>query len=82
MKKALISPNEKVFGLDTGVELGERVADTAAQDFPIAPPLFWVDCADDIVAGLFYYNPANGEILPIPMPPEPAQPVVVGAQNL
>ena len=82
MKKALISPNEKVFDPNTGAELGERVAEVAQADFPIAPPLFWVDCADDVVAGFFYYNPSNGEILPTPQPPEAAQPVVVGAQTL
>jgi hypothetical protein len=82
MKKALISPNEKVFDPNTNVELGERVAEVAQADFAIALPLFWVDCADDVVADLFYYDPSSGNILPIPMPPEPAQPVSSGAQTL
>lgn len=82
MKKALISPDQKVFNPNTGAELGERVAEVAQSDFPIAPPLFWVDCADDVIADLFYYNPTNGEILPTPQPPETSQPVVEGAQSL
>lgn len=82
MKKALISPNEKVFDPNTGVELGTRVAEVAQFDFPIAPPLFWVDCADDVAADLFYYNPTDGKIFITPQPPETLQPVVEGAQSL
>lgn len=68
MKKALISPNEKVFNTD-GVEIGERVADTATQEFPIAPPLFWVDCADDVEADVYYYDTSTQEIKLTPVPP-------------
>lgn len=83
MKKALISPNEKVFNSD-GVEIGKRVAETVAQDFPIAPPLFWVDCADDVEADVYYYDPATQEIKLTPVPPvvdSVQQPSVQGATN-
>ena len=60
--KALISPNEKV-QLPDGIE-GERVAWVCAEEYPSAPPLFWVDCADDVLPDLFYYN--GTEILPVP----------------
>jgi hypothetical protein len=47
--KALISPMEPR-------ESGFRVAEVSAQDFPVADPLFWVDCSDDIVADEFWYK--------------------------
>ena len=33
-----------------------RVAQVTSTPFDVAPPLFWVDCADDIVADQFYYD--------------------------
>jgi hypothetical protein len=62
--KALIASNEKVYLLDNSV--GERVAQVEPDDkiFPVANPLFWMDCADNVVADQFYYN--GTEILPIP----------------
>jgi hypothetical protein len=48
--KALISPNEPV-------ETGYRVAQIDEVGFEVAPPLFWVDCADDIAADVYWYNP-------------------------
>lgn len=62
MRNALISPNEKVYDAD-GNLLGDRVAEVSENSFPIAPPLFWVECADDVVADQFYY--ANGAIIKI-----------------
>ena len=41
--KALISPMEPR-------ETGYRVAEVCTQSFEVAQPLFWVDCADDVVA--------------------------------
>lgn len=65
---ALISPNEKVY--DTkGNLLGDRVAEVEPTTFPVANPLFWVACANDVVADQFYWS--NGEILPAPPPPPP-----------
>jgi hypothetical protein len=63
--KALISPNEPR-------ETGYRVAEVAAQTFEVAQSLFWVDCADDVVADQFWYDPVDQTIKPIPEPePEP-----------
>lgn len=67
-----------------------RVAQVQADSFEVAPPLFWTDCANDVVADEWYYQESTGDILPIPAPapiPEtvPAaenQPVVSGAQTL
>jgi hypothetical protein len=83
MKQALISPNEK---LDIDVP-GKpvRVAQVDEQTFPVAQPLFWRVCQDDVVADLWYCNLENNDILEVPVPPpppEPVQPTVDGAQTL
>lgn len=63
--KALISPNEHV-------ETGYRVADVSANQFDVAQPLFWVDCAEDVVADQFWYDPSDQTIKAVPVPePEP-----------
>ena len=80
MKDALISPNETV-------QTGYRVADTAESPFEVAPPLFWVECADEITTDVYWYDPTNGsfKLTPIPEPeslPQQAQPISQGAQTL
>jgi hypothetical protein len=66
--KALISPSEPR-------ESGYRVAEVEPDDFPVAQPLFWVDCAADVVADQFWYDPETQTIKPVPQPePEPEQP--------
>lgn len=65
MRNALISPNEKVYNAEGNI-LGDRVAEVSSNPFPVAPPLFWVECADDVVADQFYYS--DGVIYPIPQP--------------
>jgi hypothetical protein len=78
MKYALISPDEPR-------EAGYRVADVVATSFEIAPPLFWVECADDVVADVYWYDPNTQQIALIPVP-EPdltiVQPISQGAQTL
>jgi len=66
--KALISPNEPR-------ENGYRVAEVEPDDkvFEVAQPLFWVDCDENVVANLFWYDPKTETIKPIPQP-EPEQP--------
>ena len=67
-----------------------RVAQVQENSFEVAPPLFWTDCANDVVADEWYYQTSTGDILPIPapppMPPAPPatgeQPTVGGAQTL
>lgn len=68
MKQALISPNETTYSYD-GTPLGQRIAQVNNLTFDVAPPLFWVECADDVVADQFYY--ADGIILPVPVPAPP-----------
>jgi hypothetical protein len=94
MKYALISPKETVSYVSgwtgirpqqpivTTIANAERVAETATEFFEVAPPLFWVDCADDIVADEWYYNGVTQQFSVIP-PDEPQpQPVSQGAQTL
>lgn len=69
--KGLISPNEIVYLPDGNT--GERVAQVSSSDFPVANPLFWTDCADDVVADQFYWD--GTQILPIPAPPLIPEPV-------
>ena len=77
MKKALISPNEPR-------ETGFRVAEVCEQPFDIALPLFWVDCADDVVTDQFWFDPSDQTIKAFPMstPESFEQPIRQGAQTL
>jgi hypothetical protein len=61
MKKALISPNEPV-------QTGYRIAQVEAVEsvFPVANPLFWTDCEDNVVADQFWFNPSDSTIVEIP----------------
>jgi hypothetical protein len=65
--KALISPNE---ARETGYRVAQVEAD--AKIFEVAQPLLWVDCADDVVADQFWYDPETHAIKPIPQS-EPEQ---------
>ena len=71
MKKALISPLELVYDYK-GNLIGERVAQVVndGQTFPVADPLYWKDCADDVVADQWYFQTTTDEILPLPKQPE------------
>lgn len=68
--KALISPNEIVVSYDETV-LGQRVAQTTETEFPVAEPLFWIDCPDDCAADLWYYS--EGQLYIKPLPPLPQE---------
>lgn len=78
MKYALISPLEPR-------ESGYRVCQVNDSEFEVGDPLFWVQCADDIVGDEYWYDPVNQTfelIPPPPEPPAPPEPVVEGAQPL
>lgn len=74
--KALIATNEPV---QTGYRVAQVESD--ANVFAVADVLFWVDCADDVVADQFWYDPIDETIKPIPAPVV-EQPVSQGAQDL
>lgn len=75
--KALISSIEPV-------QSGYRVAQVEQDEntFPVAEGLFWTDCADDVVADQFWYDPSDATIKPILVPELQVQPTVEGAQTL
>jgi hypothetical protein len=57
--KALISPLEQR-------ERGVRVAQVEQEEFPVAPPLFWVDCDDTVHADMIYVDEVFVEPAPEP----------------
>lgn len=57
MKKALISPVEK---RDNGYRIVQVVE--SDQEFEIASPLFWMDCADNIEADHWFFNTSTRRI--------------------
>ena len=75
MKYAIVVPIQPV-------ELGYRIAQVNDQPFEVALPLFWVQCDDEVVADMFWYDPSDQMIKVIPQSPEPVQSVVEGAQTL
>jgi hypothetical protein len=94
--KALINPNENVQYISSWnppVEpskmwipnytiCGERVCQVQEEEFPVAPPLFWMDCADTVTAEAYCYDATNQTIILIP-PNEPdptPQPVTTGTK--
>ena len=64
-------------------ETGWRVAQVEPDDkvFPVASDLLWVDCADDVVADQFWYDPATETIKPNPVVVQ-SQPKTSGSQTL
>lgn len=65
--KALISPNEPV---ETGYRVAQVEPDN--QIFPVAEPLFWTSCANDVAADEFWYDPVGDQVKKIPGPALPS----------
>jgi hypothetical protein len=63
--KALISPLEQV--IDYMGNSGCRVAQVESFAFPIADPLYWIECSDDCAKDQWYL--IENELRPIPQPP-------------
>jgi hypothetical protein len=59
-KQALISTIEPRY---TGFRVAQ-VVNSKADTFEVDDTLFWADCADDVVADEFWYNPDNQLIEP------------------
>lgn len=80
MKKALISTSESVQYLSSWEKFdgkryfplystcGARVAEVTDVQFEVAPPLFWVDCGDEVTAEQYYYNLESKTVAKIPDP--------------
>lgn len=71
-KKALISPLEIAYDYEGNI-IGERVAQVVdnGETFPVAEPLYWLDCEDDVVADQWYLQAETNQILPKPLRPAP-----------
>jgi hypothetical protein len=77
--KALINPNEETKYISSydnqdliyKIEdlkpiytiVGKRVCEVAENEFPVASPLFWIECNSSIVADFYYYDEATQSIL-------------------
>jgi hypothetical protein len=68
MKKALICPNEPLNLINQ--KTGYRVAqvETAESIFPVADPLYWLDCSDEVVADFWYFDLDDATIKEVPVP--------------
>ena len=60
MKFALICPNEPVAN-------GCRVAQVEVEVFPVGEPTYWLECSDDVVADLWYFDDAAQQIIIVPI---------------
>lgn len=69
-QKAIVSPNEPcpLQMPDGSIIDGWRIAQVAEAEFPIAEPMFWIDCADDVQPNYFVYNEADQQIYPAAPP--------------
>lgn len=67
MKHALICPNEPVNFFDG--KTGYRIAQTESSEniFSVADPLYWIDCADEVIADQWYYDTVDQIIKLIPV---------------
>ena len=69
-------PNSKwkYVAVYTPIENSARVCEVSEQGFPVAPPLFWTDCASDVLPDQWYYDTATAQTLQVPPPaPYPTQ---------
>ena len=99
MKNAIIDPRQDVSQITgwvtntnqtqpitTVIQNSARVAEVSMTTFPIAAPLFWIACSDDVVADQWYYNTSTQSIAVIPpAPPKPVaadQPSATGVQTV
>jgi hypothetical protein len=73
--KALISPIEPR-------ESGYRVAQVSEQEFLIAQPFFWIECADHVIADQYWFDPEDQTIKLLPETVPQSQPISTGAQDL
>lgn len=60
----------RYFPVYTPIPNSARVAEVVAQGgvFPICPPLFWAECADNVVADQWYYNTQTTQFIVVPEP--------------
>jgi len=67
--KALISSIEPV---QTGYRVAQVEQDSKI--FPVADGLFWIDCSEEIVADVYWYDPQDQTLRLFPIPPDAPMP--------
>jgi len=68
-QQALISPNEPIYNYATPpAQIGVRIAQTVPDggEFPVAEPLDWVSCADNVDASTYYWDGSAAVVNPTP----------------
>jgi len=73
MKYALINPDVKEYRYD-GTILGDAIVSTDVRQFEVCPPLFWVECEDNVEQRAYYWNETDKTIDIIPPAPIPVAP--------
>lgn len=69
MNNALISPNEFIYSYD-GTLIGERIAEVSQKKFEVAPPLYWIECANEVNSQDWYFQTETNSCQLIPIPPK------------
>jgi len=71
MKYALICPNEPIVVQDPKtrqiIAAGYRIAQVETQTFPVGDPTYWLECANDVIANLWYFDTATQQPAIIPV---------------
>lgn len=65
---APVPPSPYPAPIFTEIPNSARVAQVADATFDVAPPLFWTDCEDNVVADQWYYDTDTQQIIPVPAP--------------
>ena len=52
-------------------QTGWRVCQVESETFPVAENMFWISCADNVVADQFWYDPTDEIIKPNPIQEQP-----------
>lgn len=98
MKKALISSIESVSYISSWAKSGNiftpivtiipnamRIAEVTEEEFPVYKTLFWVDCANDVVADKWYWDSFSKSVIVKPEDapyPVQEQPNTQGTQTV
>ena len=63
-------------------EQGYRVAEIHETGFPVAEPLFWIDCPDDLIADSKWFDPLDNTFKDFPPQPELKKPITTNTQTI
>jgi hypothetical protein len=79
-----VAPSTKYTPVFT--QIGQRVAQVEQAEFPVALPMFWFSCADNVIADQFYFDASTQTIISVPPnapdpSPPPAPPLSEGVQS-